>query len=190
MINKLVRVFPAILPFLVLLLIALLPTPSNAQPHYRKNGEKDYLILIHDGGSEGGPAGYANTKGEIIVPIGRYQTFFSDTIYRMGIVTRDSQGFIGIDRKGKELFHVFPFDNGPDYPSEGLFRIIENGKIGYANENGKIIIPPKFSCAYPFEGGKAKVTYDCSVVHFHDEEHSSWSGSQWFYINKRGRTVK
>ena len=40
-----------------------------------------------------------------------------------------------MDSKKKVLYEIFPYDNGPDYPSEGLFRIVQNGKIGYAHEN-------------------------------------------------------
>ena len=37
-----------------------------------------------------------------------------------------------IDHCGKFLFYVFPYDNGPDYPSDGLIRIVdEKGLIGY-----------------------------------------------------------
>lgn len=37
-----------------------------------------------------------------------------------------------IDHCGKFLFYVFPYDNGPDYPSDGLIRIVDEiGLIGY-----------------------------------------------------------
>lgn len=34
--------------------------------------------------------------------------------------------------------------------SNGLFRIIENGKIGFANMDGQIIIKPQFNFIFPF----------------------------------------
>lgn len=55
------------------------------------------------------------------------------------------------------------FDNGSDYLSKGLYRIILNSKIGYANEQGKIVITPSF------ENRKAKVSYPCDIVD--DGEH-------------------
>jgi len=83
---------------------------------------------------------------------------------------------------------VFPFDNGPDYTSDGLFRILAKNRIGYADSStGKIIINPQFECAWPFERGIAKVSIDCQKRA--DGEHSTWSSDRWYYIDKSGRKV-
>ena len=50
---------------------------------------------------------------------------------------------VAIDRNERILFEAYLFDNGPDYTSEGLFRIIHDGKIGFANENGEVVIAPR-----------------------------------------------
>ena len=56
-------------------------------------------------------------------------------------------------------YAAFQYDNGDDYVSEGLYRIVDRkGRIGYADETGKTVIRPRFAFGYPFEGGKAKVT--------------------------------
>ena len=56
-------------------------------------------------------------------------------------------------------YAAFQYDNGDDYVSEGLYRIVDQkGRIGYADETGKTVIRPRFAFGYPFEGGKAKVT--------------------------------
>lgn len=56
-------------------------------------------------------------------------------------------------------YEAFQYDNGDDYVSEGLYRIVDRkGRIGYADETGKTVIRPRFAFGYPFEGGKAKVT--------------------------------
>ena len=61
---------------------------------------------------------------------------------------------------GKELFEVYKIDNGPDYVSDGLFRIVgKNSKIGFADTCGVIVIPPVFSYATPFHNGEAKVSF-------------------------------
>ena len=53
----------------------------------------------------------------------------------------------------------FHYDNGPDYVREGLYRIVDDrGRMGYADESGRVVIAPRFAFALPFEGGKAKVT--------------------------------
>lgn len=43
---------------------------------------------------------------------------------------------------------------------DGLFRIVgKNGKIGFADTCGVIVIPPVFSYATPFHNGEAKVSF-------------------------------
>ena len=68
---------------------------------------------------------------------------FTDTFRTYAIVAGKNFVFVAIDRQQKVLYNVFPFDNGPDYASDGLFRILKNNKIGYADElTGKVIINP------------------------------------------------
>ncbi len=56
-------------------------------------------------------------------------------------------------------YGVFQCDNGNDYVSEGLYRIVDKrGRIGYADESGRTVIKPRFAFGFPFENGKAKVT--------------------------------
>jgi hypothetical protein len=90
------------------------------------------------------------------------------------------------NRKKKTLYEVFPFDNGPDYPSEGLIRVVKNGKIGYANaKTYTLVIAPQFDCAFPFENGKAKVSYHCRTIK--DGEHNIWTSDSWQYVDKKGK---
>ena len=131
--------------------------------------------------------GYQNKQGKIVIPFGKYLMAFTDTFRTVAIVEKKKEGFVAIDKNEKLLYHVYPFDNGPDYPADGLYRIIENGKIGYAETNGRIVIAPKFSCAYPFENGKAKVSTDCTE---HKQgEHQFWISSEWYYIDKKGKRL-
>jgi hypothetical protein len=95
-----------------------------------------------------------------------------------------------IDRHENILYKVFPFDNGPDYASDGFFRITKNNKIGYADElTGKIVIKPQFDCAFPFENNIAKVGMNCTT-YADDAEHHTLTTSKWLYIDKKGRKVK
>jgi hypothetical protein len=115
--------------------------------------------------------------------LGDYEFIFTDTITQYGIV--QDKGYFLIDKTGKHHFEIYPFDNGPDYPSEGLYRIIENGKIGYVDSlSSKLVIKPQYDCGFPFEHGKAKVSLACKTVN--EGEHSSWESENWFYIDKKG----
>ncbi len=142
---------------------------------------KNFLYLFEDANNN---YGYINTKGDTIIPSGKYLMCFTDTIQEIGFVLSKENGFICIDNKDKFLFQVFNYDNGPDYPSEGLFRIVKEGKIGYANLHGKVVIEPQFKCAWPFENGFANVSYNCNIVK--DGELDLWKGGDWFYIDKNG----
>jgi len=152
----------------------------------QKSKEKAPLILVSD--SLTGECGYRTEAGKIVVPMGKYSACITDTFWNFAIIIDSGKGLIAIDRQFRVLYNVFVFDNGPDYPVEGLFRIKVAGKIGYANEtSGRIVVKPQFACAYPFENGMAKVSLDCKTRS--DGEHSTWDSDKWFYINKAGNRV-
>ena len=149
--------------------------------------DNDYLVSFKDTIKDG--CGYKNSKGEIVIPEGKYAMCITDTFKTYAIVGKSNVGIIGIDRKENTMYKVFVFDNGPDEPSDGLFRIMVSNKIGYADAaTGAIIIKPQFDCAWPFEHGVAKVSNDCKTEM--EGEHSSWVSDHWFYINTAGKKVK
>ena len=115
------------------------------------------------------------------------QNIQTDTVSKYSMVSDD--GFFLMDNSGKKIYEIFPYDNGPDYVSEGLQRIIKDGKIGYGDPIlGKVIIQPIYSCAYPFENGRANVSIDCTTIT--DGEHSIWESKECMYIDKNGNKVK
>ncbi len=122
--------------------------------------------------------------------LGDYYAAYTDTITEYGIVA--DPDFVLIDKTGKHIFKIFTFDNGPDYTSEGIYRIVDDGKIGYVDSlTSKVIIRPKFDCAYPFENGKAKVSLKGKKVKaFPEDEHWTWESDEWFYVDKTGKIVK
>jgi hypothetical protein len=156
----------------------------------QSNGEFLRKVLAEGEQDEvGARCGYVNpSTGDTVIAIGKYYYCYTDTIRTYGIVVKYDNTCVAIDKKGKELFQVYWFDNGPDYASDGLFRIIQNGKIGYADTTGKITIPPMYDCAEPFANGMAKVATQCSVVP--DGEHRIWSSEQWYWIDKSGAKVR
>jgi hypothetical protein len=98
--------------------------------------------------------------------------------------------WVAINRKQKVLYEVFNYDNGPDYLSEGLHRFIENGKMGFANERGKKVIPANYDFVYPFSEGEAEFCNQCVSVKM--GEHSSHDRTKgiWGRINKKGKILK
>ncbi|MGB0524686.1 MAG: WG repeat-containing protein [Flammeovirgaceae bacterium] len=152
------------------------PTPAADDP---------FLIRVEN--EDTGLQGYVNSKGDTVIAMGKYDYCFTDTFKTFAIVA-SQEGLIGINRKEKRLFEVFVYDNGPDYVQEGLFRMVKDGKIGFANMDGKVVIDPQYPCAYAFQDGKAKVALECTSKQ--DGEYSFWESETWFFIDKQGEKVE
>lgn len=142
---------------------------------YCSSAQNDPLIAYEDSTSGDHLVGYKDLEGNIVIPAKFYPYGYSDTLRKMAIVLED--GFIGIDRNGNRLFSVFNFDNGPDYVEEGLFRIIDEDKMGFANMDGDIVIPPKYDMVGAFEQGFA---------HFAIGGERVYHGEHWFWENNTG----
>lgn len=143
----------------------------------------------------GVPVCYLNERGDTIVPYGKYRFCQTDTIRNIGFVYENRQNarIVCIDNQGKELFYAFKYDNGADYVREGLFRITDDkGLIGFADTLGNIVIKPQFKFAFPFESGKAKVTFsgESKDVPGSNGEKHYWNSSDWYYIDKNGKILK
>jgi len=173
--------FLSLFSFIVLLLVGR-PVSFGQTIH-----DDDYLVRICDTAT--GDCGYANLKGDTIIPLRKYSMCFTDTFRIYAIVSMLEKGFVAINRQEKILYEVFPFDNGPDYPKEGLFRIRIGNKIGYADEiTAKVVIDPQFDCAWPFENGTAKVSTNCRIQSY--GEHITWHSDTWFYIDRDGKKAE
>lgn len=135
---------------------------------------------------------FINPMSDTIIPYGKYTVCgFQNVIKDFGAVMGKKKGksvCLAIDNKGNELYEIYWFDNGPDYIECGLFRIMKDGKIGFANAQGKIIIEPQFTCADFFRDGLARVTYSCTLVP--NGEHTAMQSDAWFYIDANGKRVE
>ncbi len=114
-------------------------------------------------------------------------SYFRDFSEHFYVEYQEGKGFVALDKKNRVLFVIYPFDNGPDYPSEGLFRIINQGKIGFANLKGEVVIEPYFSAVLPFHGGLAAFCEGCSMEK--EGEYMRWTKGQWGFINQKGEIV-
>ena len=159
-----------ILPFFTVILLSF---NSFCQSDKRGN----YYLLLND--SSRYLYGYKNQSGDTIIKLGKYFICYTDTFYNCAIVFNPSKGFIGINKSEKVLFKVLSLGDRPDKPSDGLIRIIKNGKIGFADTNGNIVIKPQYKLAYPFKDGKTSVlTYSKGGIHY-----GHWYKGYYYWID-------
>ncbi len=132
-----------------------------------------------------GKYGFTDTNGKEIIPA---QFIMAQDFSTFGIAAViDDSGWVYINKKGEKLIRPFIVDNGPDYFSKGLARYIKDGKIGFFDEYGNIVIKAQFDYAKPFLNGKAEV---CNGCYFKTEgEHTRVIDGNWKYINKSGKVV-
>lgn len=165
----------------IYLSIILAATSSFAQ-------DKEILTLR----SNGNGLEYVNSKNEVFISTGdKYVWFFGKTFDKIAFAQIKGKGLYAINREEKPLFEVLIIDNGPDYVKEGLFRIIDNNKMGFANMDGEIIIKPQFDFVGPFQkNGYATFNIGGNyVVHDSINYYRSWEGGKWGLINKNGDVI-
>lgn len=138
----------------------------------------------------GVPICFLNEQGDTIVPYGKYKFCQNNCVKNLVFAyeNKEDARIVCLNSQGKELFYVFQYDNGPDKLREGLLRIMdENGLIGFADYLGNVVIKPQFRFAFPFENGKAKVTFSGENKAVHDSNY--WDSSDWYYIDKNGKIL-
>lgn len=142
----------------------------------------------------GVPVCFLNERGDTIVPYGKYNYCQINRVKNLVFAYENKQDtrIVCLNGQGEELFYVFQYDNGPDKLREGLFRITdENGLISFADSLGNIVIKPQFKFAFPFENGKAKVTFsgESKVVPDSKDEKYYWDSPDWYYIDTNGKIL-
>ncbi len=132
-----------------------------------------------------GRFGYRSSDGAVVIEP-RFP--FAMPFNRGGIAAAAAEdGWIYINRAGEEMLRPFVYDNGPDYPSEGLARFEDEGRIGFHDAAGQVIIPARWDFAEPFSEGRASVCMGCKRKAM--GEHFMMEGGEWGAINVRGELV-
>ena len=87
-------------------------------------------------------------------------------------------------------YAAYQYDNGDDPVREGLYRIVDGqGRIGYADERGRVVIAPRFAFGFPFAQGRARVTDSGrkATVPGSGGEYHRWESNDWYYIDRTGK---
>lgn len=145
--------------------------------------------------------GVKNQDGKIIVPA-QFKIFSSlkdgeavvgeticfDGVKKDDVKEKNAWGHV-YDKKGNFLYRPFFYDNGADYFSEGVRRFVKNGKVGFVDRNGTIIIKPEHDFATPFKYGYSSFCDGCDWEKTEDE-HRAIVGGTWAVMNFKGEVVK
>lgn len=169
----------------ILRLLVLLFLIFNLTNSYSQKSKHNYLLSFIDSTSGEELYGYKNTKSDIVIPA-KFNFTYTDTMYNFALVALN-YNWIGINRKDSVVLIPYIFDNGPDYVEEGLFRFVENNKIGLANLRGEKVIPAQYDYAEPFFDGMAAINVGGHIEGSGCCE--QWTGGVWGFINKKGKVV-
>ncbi|MBB4804923.1 hypothetical protein HNP38_000195 [Chryseobacterium defluvii] len=174
-----------------LLLISLMPVSAFSQKEevLRYFITKDTLV------------GVKNQKGEIIVPaqfiiysvledgdLVKGNTIFFDGWKKEEGDVKNVWGYV-YDRRGNFLYRPYFYDNGADFFEEGVQRFVKNGKIGFADRDGKVVIEPQHDFVSPFTFGYAAFCDGCDWEKTEDE-HKAIVGGTWGVMNWKGEIVR
>lgn len=145
--------------------------------------------------------GVKNSDGKIIVPAQfkifsdlrngepvKGETVFFDGMKKDEEPEKNALGYV-YDRNGNFLYRPFAYDNGADYFSEGVRRFVKNGKVGFADRNGKVIIEARHDFASPFHYGYAAYCDGCDREKT-QEEHRAIVGGTWGVMDSKGQIVQ
>src|SRR5882724_2772356 len=84
-----------------------------------------------------------------------------------------------VKRNGQSL-EVLPWDNGADPFADGLVRGRRRGRIAFFDRAFRMVLPPKYDFAWPFEDGLAAVCSGCKEEPVaSDREHHALIGGLW-----------
>jgi hypothetical protein len=155
--------------------------------------------------SSDGKIGFIDNKGNYKIPAKFKDAthFFED----LAFVVSDGRHPICIDKSGEMKFQLKQA-KGVCAFSEGLAMFVStDGKFGFVDKTGKVVINPLFEFAYPFFEGLAAVKkkdkwgfidktgkivinpqFD-NVVFFTEGKAAFYDGKEWGFIDKKGNYV-
>lgn len=100
------------------------------------------------------------------------------------------RGWFYVRRNGRAL-EVLLEDNGADYFVEGLVRGRRHGKVAFFDRSFRMVVPPTYDFAWPFENGLAMVCSGCreEPAASDPDHHGLVDGGLWGYIDHHGRAI-
>jgi len=136
------------------------------------------------------PACVIQSRGAGLYIPRKYWMHPSFNRYGLAVFTIQSFGNVYINRNGRIVIRdVAWIDNGPDDFHHGVVRINRDGKWGFADPSGRMVVPAKYSCATnfrdQFQDYGPLVCVGCRMER--RGEYESCLGGQWFHADSHGQ---
>lgn len=134
--------------------------------------------------------GFKEKNGKVIIPP-QYKGVYDFNIYGVTDVFDDNSWY-KITTNNMRLVKSYMFDNGPDYYVSGLSRFEKDGKLGFVNVKGEIVITPQFDWAtgFWFSEPIAIVCVGCTLKKAHEnDQYPTMKGGKWGGIDKKGHLI-
>jgi hypothetical protein len=134
---------------------------------------------------------FVSVSGRLLVEK-KYLKELTFDSFGLAAVLSLQHGWMYLNRKGQVLITgVPPMDNGPDPFHDGLVRVVEYKKYGFANRSGRIVIPAIYDGAMAFENGRAEVCIGCEEKCAEAEcQHHFFAGGRRIWIDTKGSVIR
>jgi hypothetical protein len=198
----------AIVTTVLLLVVAASATGQNTagqspkQPTRPENANPTREPAADKSGATGMPCIFDPERGEVpnCIRQGKTGELFvapqhlkelSFDAHGLASVNSRKAGWMYVNRTGKIVISGVPvMDNGADWFHDGLVRIVRNGKYGFANRRGQVVIPAIYDGAMNFEKGRATVCKGCESKCVDSGcEYHSFTGGEWLQIDAKGAVL-
>lgn len=108
--------------------------------------------------------------------------------FKLGWLHIDNIGFVYVNPSGRIVIRdVSIIDNGADYFHHGVVRLERNGKYGFANARGRIVVPIQYDGASNSDDEGPTVNIGCKVEH--QGEYSWCAGGKDYRVGSKGEII-
>ncbi len=110
----------------------------------------------------------------------------------LALVEHPDHGWIYINADNRTVLEAVYLDNGPDEYREGLARVRAHDKVGFVDQEYRLVILPQFDAAFGFDGGRARVCVSCHprVWEKNAPERARRQTGHEFLIDRTGAEVR
>lgn len=142
---------------------------------------------------------YADMSGRTVIPAGKYISSCPKIKDLVMLQSATSDSCFWVDANGVDLYSVYMLGDRLDNLTEGRMRVEKEGKVGFVDKKGRLVVPLRFSVAERFVGkyalvglpSQAKPCEECpKSSEATDNAKAAPSESLWGVIDKNGKEVK